>query len=194
MSLLHCQFLKGRTRLVMVEDNDAVIKMLKKSRPPTMAHVSRTHRVNFDWLLERSFDDPAVYCRYIDTKQQLADILTKPHFSARDWCHLCEGFRIGIVGSEQRISGEPKVPVSNPSAQAPISNSSVSAGSLSDSTSFDDIRVNDALIHEEDFPGDPQLLRRHSLILTDELSKLREKADKFDKLCKIRTDSSWIKR
>ena len=46
------------TRLVMVEDNDAVIKCLKKGRAPAMAHVPRTHRVNLDWLLERSFCDP----------------------------------------------------------------------------------------------------------------------------------------
>ena len=40
-------------RVVMVADNDAVIKMLKKGRAPAMAHVVRTHRVNLDWLLER---------------------------------------------------------------------------------------------------------------------------------------------
>ena len=66
------------TRLIMVEDNDAVIKMLKKGRAPAMAHVARTHRVNLDWLLERSFIDPCVHGRYIDTASQLADILTKP--------------------------------------------------------------------------------------------------------------------
>ena len=48
------------TRLVMIEANDAVIKMLKKGRAPSMAHVSRTHRVNFDWLLERVLNDPSV--------------------------------------------------------------------------------------------------------------------------------------
>ena len=61
---------------MMVED--MVIKMLKKGRAPAMAHVARTHRVNLDWLLERSFVDPCVLGRYIDTASQLADILTKP--------------------------------------------------------------------------------------------------------------------
>ena len=87
--------LVANTRLVMVEDNDAVIKMLKKGRAPSMAHVARTHRCNLDWLLERSLHDPCIYCRYIETKQQLADLLTKPHFSVRDWCSLCTQLRLG---------------------------------------------------------------------------------------------------
>lgn len=69
-----------------------------------MQHVSWTHRVNLDWLLERSFIDPSVYCRYIETKQQLADILTKPNFSASDWCNLCTSLRVGPIGSHQRLS------------------------------------------------------------------------------------------
>ena len=35
------------------EDNEAVIKMVIKGRSPTMRHVSRTHRVALDWLLDR---------------------------------------------------------------------------------------------------------------------------------------------
>ena len=36
--------------LYVFEDNEAVIKMIIKGRSPTMRHVSRTHRVAFDWL------------------------------------------------------------------------------------------------------------------------------------------------
>ena len=35
------------------EDNEAVIKMIIKGRSPTMRHVSMTHRVALDWLLDR---------------------------------------------------------------------------------------------------------------------------------------------
>ena len=87
--------LVANTRLVMVEDNDAVIKMLKKGRAPSMVHVSRTHRCNLDWLLERSINDPCIFTRYIETKQQIADLLTKPNFSVKDWCNLCELLRLG---------------------------------------------------------------------------------------------------
>ena len=34
-------------------DNEAVIKMIKKGRGPTMRHVSRTHRVLIDWMFDR---------------------------------------------------------------------------------------------------------------------------------------------
>ena len=95
----------GFARLVILEDNDAVIKMLKKGRAPAMTHVARTHRVNLDWLLERSFVDPCVHGRYIDTASQLADILTKPHFSASSWCQLCTLFRLGFKSLEKKLKG-----------------------------------------------------------------------------------------
>ena len=56
--------------LYVFEDNEAVIKMIIKGRRPTMRHVSRTHRVALDWIK----------IKYIDTKNQLADILTKGNF------------------------------------------------------------------------------------------------------------------
>ena len=63
--------------LYVFEDNEAVIKMIIKGRSPTMRHVSRTHRVALDWLFERINLDPKIQIKYIDTKNQLADILTK---------------------------------------------------------------------------------------------------------------------
>ena len=63
--------------LYVIEDIEAVIKMIIKGRSPTMRHVSRTHRVALDWLFERINLDPKIQIRYIDTKHQLADILTK---------------------------------------------------------------------------------------------------------------------
>ena len=36
--------------LYVFEDNEAVMKMIIKGRSPTMRHVSRAHRVAFDWL------------------------------------------------------------------------------------------------------------------------------------------------
>ena len=44
--------------LYVFEDNEAVIKMIIKGRSPTMRHVSRTHRVAFDWLFDRVILDP----------------------------------------------------------------------------------------------------------------------------------------
>ena len=60
--------------LYVFEDNEAVIKMIIKGRSPTMRHVSRTHRVALDWLLDRINLEPKIQIKYIDTKNQLADI------------------------------------------------------------------------------------------------------------------------
>ena len=63
--------------MYVFEDNEAVIKMIIKGRSPTMRHVSRTHRVGLDWLFDRINLDSKIQVKYIDTKNQLADILTK---------------------------------------------------------------------------------------------------------------------
>ena len=69
--------------LYVFEDKEAVINMIMKGRSPTMRHVSRTHRVALDWLFDRINLDPQIQIKYIDTKNQLADILTKGQFHTR---------------------------------------------------------------------------------------------------------------
>ena len=44
---------QGKARLLILEDNEAVVKMIYKGRSPTMRHVLRTFRVDLDWLFER---------------------------------------------------------------------------------------------------------------------------------------------
>ena len=80
--------------LYVFEDNEAVIKMIIKGRSPTMRHVSRTHRVALDWLSDRINLDPKIQIKYIDTKNQLADILTKGNFTRDEWNHLLCLFNI----------------------------------------------------------------------------------------------------
>ena len=63
------------------EDNEAVIKMIIKGGSSTMRHVSRTHRVALDWLFDRINLDSRIQIKYIDTKKQLADMLTKGNFT-----------------------------------------------------------------------------------------------------------------
>ena len=80
--------------LYVFEDNEAVIKMIMKGRSPTMRHVSRTHRVALDWLFDRINLDYKIQIKYIDTKNQLADILTKGNFTRDEWNHLLTLFNI----------------------------------------------------------------------------------------------------
>ena len=74
--------------LYVFEDNEAVIKMIIKGWSPAMRHVSRTHRVALDWLFDRINLDSKVQIKYIYTKNQLADMLTKGNFTCDEWNHL----------------------------------------------------------------------------------------------------------
>ena len=71
-----------------------MIKMIIKGRSPTMRHVSRTHRVALDWLFDRINLDSKIQIKYIDTKNQFADILTKGNFTRDEWNHLLSSFNI----------------------------------------------------------------------------------------------------
>ena len=85
--------------LYVFENNEAVIKIIIKGRSPTMRHVSRTHRVALDWLFDRINLDPKIQIKYIDTKNQLADILTKGNFTRDEWHHLLCLFNISHFSS-----------------------------------------------------------------------------------------------
>ena len=84
------QFSHHEALLYVFEDNEAVIKMIFKGRSPTMRHVSRTHRVALDWLSDRINLDPQIQIKYIETKNQLADMLTtKGNFTVTNGIIFC---------------------------------------------------------------------------------------------------------
>ena len=120
--------------LYVFEDNEAVIKMIIKRRSPTMRHVSRTHRVALEWLFDRINLDSKIQIKYIDTENQLADILTKGNFTRDEWNHLLSLFNISHFSSTvcsaamakriQQESGEERVtaksrPMMNLTARMP---------------------------------------------------------------------------
>ena len=79
--------------LYIFEDNEAVIKMIVNGRGPTMRHVSRTHRVALDWLLDGINLDPKIQIKYIDTKKTTRRH-TKGNFTRDEWNHLLCLFNI----------------------------------------------------------------------------------------------------
>ena len=83
--------------LYVFEDNEAVIKMMIKGQSPTMRHVSRTHRVALDWLFDRINLDSKIQILYIDTKHQLADILSKGNFTRDEWNNFVHLFNISAL-------------------------------------------------------------------------------------------------
>ena len=88
-----------------------MIKMIIKGRSPAMRHVSRTHRVAPDWLFDRINLDSKIQIKYIDTKNQLADILTKGNFTRDEWNHFLNLFNstactTAMAKRSQQESGE----------------------------------------------------------------------------------------
>ena len=118
----------------VLEDNEAVTKMIMKGRSLTMRHASRTHRVALDWLFDGINLNPKIQIKYIDTKNQLADILAKVNFTRDEWNHLLTLFNISHFSSTgciaamakraQQESGEGRVtaksrPMMNLTARTP---------------------------------------------------------------------------
>ena len=85
--------------LYVFEDNEAVIRMIFKGRSPAMRHVSRTHRVALHWFSDRINLDTKIQIKYIDTKNQLADLLTQGNFTRDEWNHLLCLFNISHFSS-----------------------------------------------------------------------------------------------
>ena len=73
--------------------------MIIKDRSPTMRHVSRTHRIELNRLFDRTNLDSKIQIRYIDTKHQLGDILTKGNFTRGEWNNLLHLFNISHFSS-----------------------------------------------------------------------------------------------
>ena len=59
-----------------------------------MRHVSRTHRVALDWLFDRTNLDPKVQIKYVESKNQIGDILTKGSFTREEWHNLLHQLNI----------------------------------------------------------------------------------------------------
>ena len=144
--LSNVQSWRQEALLYVFEENEAEITMINEGRSPTMSHVSRTHRVALDWLFDRINLDPKIQIKYIDTKNQLADILTKGNFARDEWNHLLNLFNIShfsptvcsaaMEKRAQQESGEERVtakskPMMNLAAKTPSfvsSSTSVSLG------------------------------------------------------------------
>ena len=116
-----------------------------------MRHISRTHRVALDWLFDRINLDPKIQVKHMDTKNQLAHILTKGIFTRDEWNHLLCLFNISHFSSTvcsevmskrtQKESGEERVtaksrPMMSLIARAP-SNLSSSASESPEKRSYE---------------------------------------------------------
>ena len=92
--LSNAHLFEKESQLYTFEDNEAAVKMIIKSRSLTVSHVSRTHRVALDWFFDRINLDPKVQINFVESKNQLADILTKGSFTRDEWHNFLHLFNI----------------------------------------------------------------------------------------------------
>ena len=88
-------------KLIVAEDNEAVIKILSKGRSAKLRHVARTHRVNLDWLYDL-FRQPEILARYVSTNYQIADLGTKATTKGEPWHRLVTLMGIKSLGDIER--------------------------------------------------------------------------------------------
>ena len=97
-------------RLCIVENSEAVIRMIMKSRSPNLRHMSRTHRVDLDWSFERISLDFVLCIRAI---QAHPGAKTQPNFFSQQifgpGCQK-ELYQIGFASYESAIKEGRLVP------------------------------------------------------------------------------------
>ena len=96
------------TDLIIAEDNEAVIKIIRKCRSIALRHLPRTHRIDVNWLFEVC-GSPEIQLRYCSTKQQIADLMTKALNSPPVWQYLCDlaQIRAGPLPADKRPNTTP---------------------------------------------------------------------------------------
>ena len=95
--------MSNQFKLIVCEDNEAVIKIVLKQRSPALRHVSRTHRINLDWTFE-VMQNENVLLKYVNTKFQTADMMTKAFTRKETWETLLSLAALG-PSSGQSLEG-----------------------------------------------------------------------------------------
>ena len=72
-------------QMYIIDDNDAVIRMLVKDRSLNLCRVAITHKVYPDWLFERISWDLVDSFRYVRANEQVADFFTDSSFTSAQW-------------------------------------------------------------------------------------------------------------
>jgi hypothetical protein len=105
--------------LIISEDNEAVIKIVKNARSMALRHLPRTHRIDVHWLFEVC-SNPRVRMLYVNTKQQVADLMTKSINNQTNWAHLLDINQIR-PGIERAAGTLPALLATPPGLSLPLS-------------------------------------------------------------------------
>ena len=99
-------------KLIIAEDNEAVIQIISKGRSAKMRHIHRTHRVDTDWFYE-IFGELGCILRYVNTKHQLVDIFAKAITNVAIWSNVLCLNQFKLEGDS---NGPSKVPIRDSSS------------------------------------------------------------------------------
>ena len=80
--------LNDSLKLIVHEDNAAMIRVMETGRNPTMRHLGRTHGVSINWLHERFLEDWNELVKE-DTTTMAGDVFTKAFDNKDKWTHAC---------------------------------------------------------------------------------------------------------
>ena len=112
---------KGAFEMVVLEDNQATIRILESRRSPAFRHADKTQRLNLAWLAEQ-FQRKHFTLVYVASALQAADILTKPFTNAEKWNQLLKLLCIAPFGSSgpgpKSSASRPGGPVAPASSRA----------------------------------------------------------------------------
>ena len=78
----------GHNPLIFWEDNEAMIRVCRSGRNPTMKTLNRTHAVSIAAMKE-VFDREDIELRYVPSARQAADIYTKAFDNGDKWKEVC---------------------------------------------------------------------------------------------------------
>ena len=86
---------------IILEDNQATIRILESGKSPAFRHADKTQRINLGWIAEQ-FRRKHYKMAYINTMLQAADILTKPLTNLDKWSRALQLMRTGQERSKSR--------------------------------------------------------------------------------------------
>ena len=107
----------GSFQPIVLEDNQATIRIIETGKSPSFRHTDKTQRLNLGWLSEQ-FRRQHFKLVYVASLMQAADILTKPFTSAEKWNHGLTLLNIRGPDSSCRQAMKKKLRAGEPAAAA----------------------------------------------------------------------------
>ena len=82
------EVLLSSARLVVHEDNDVAIRVIRTGKNQTMRHLSRSHGIHIAWIHEM-YERGEFRVTYEPSSSMAADVFTKSFSVPAQWDHAC---------------------------------------------------------------------------------------------------------